>query len=89
MPGDGSTREVNPIAQAVIEAWGGMSGFGMAGASVLKFALVVLAIVICEVVGRTNDRKGKYLAWVLAGIAAVPVVWSLALLFNNQEILIS
>ena len=67
---------------------GGMEGFGMAGASVLKFALVVLAIVICEVVGRSNDRKGKYLAWVLAVIAAVPVVWSLALLFNNQEILI-
>ena len=88
-PGDGSTREVNPIAQAVIEAWGGMSGFGMAGASVLKFALVVLAIVICEVVGRSNDRKGKCLAWVLAIIAAVPVVWSLTLLFNNQEILIS
>ena len=85
---DGSTQEVNPIAQVVIEAWGGMDGFGMAGASVLKFALVALAIVICEVVGRTNDRKGKYLAWVLAGIAAVPVVWSLILLFTHQEILV-
>ena len=52
-------------------------------------ALVALAIVICEVVGRTNDKKGKYLAWVLAFIAVVPVVWSLVLLFNNQEILIS
>lgn len=86
-PGDGSTQEVNPLAQAVIKAWGGMEGFGMAGASVLKFALVVLAIVICEVVGRSNDRKGKYLSWVLAFIAAIPVVWSLVLLINNQEIL--
>lgn len=86
-PNDGSTQEVNPIAQAVIKEWGGIDGFGMAGASVLKFALVVLAIVICEVVGRSNDRKGRCLSWVLAGIAAIPVVWSFALLFSNQDIL--
>ncbi len=84
---DGSTQEVNPIAEAVIKAWGGMEGFGMAGASALKFALVALAIVICEVVGRSNDKKGKCLSWVLAFIAAIPVVWSIVLLFSNQEIL--
>ena len=79
--------EVNPVAWFVIEGWGGISGLGMAGASGLKFALVVLAIVICEIVGRSSDRKGRWLAWVLAVIAAVPVVWSLGLLLMNQTIL--
>ena len=84
---DDGAVEVNPIALAVIKAWGGLESFGMAGASGFKFALVVLAIVICEVVGRTSDRKGRWLAWVLAVIAAVPVVWSLGLLLLNRAIL--
>ncbi len=79
--------EVNPVAWFIIEGWGGISGLGMAGASGLKFTLVVLAIVICEIVGRSSDRKGRWLAWVLAAIAAVPVVWSLGLLLMNQAIL--
>ena len=79
--------EINPIAWFIIEGWGDLEGFGMAGASGLKFTLVVLAIVICEIVGRSSDRKGRYLARTLACIAAVPVVWSLWLLLMNQAML--
>ena len=85
--GEDAAVEINPVAWFVIEGWGGLGGLGMAGASGLKFTLVVLAIVICEVVGRSSDRKGRRLAWVLAVIAAVPVVWSLGLLLMNQAIL--
>ncbi len=85
--GEEETVEINPVARFVIDGWGGVHGLGMAGASGLKFALVVLAIVICEIVGRSSDRKGRRLAWVLAFIAAVPVVWSLGLLLMNQTIL--
>ena len=85
--GKNTVLEINPVAWFVIEGWGGLGGLGMAGASGLKFTLVVLAIVICEIVGRSSDRKGRRLAWVLAVIAAVPVVWSLGLLLMNQAIL--
>jgi len=85
--GEDAAMEINPVARFVIDGWGGMRGLGMAGASGLKFTLVVLAIVICEIVGRSSDRKGRRLAWVLAVIAAVPVVWSLGLLLMNQAIL--
>lgn len=85
--GKNTVLEINPVAWFVIEGWGGLGGLGMAGASGLKFTLVVLAIVICEIVGRSSDRKGRWLAWVLAVIAAVPVVWSLGLLLMNQTIL--
>ncbi len=85
--GEDRASEVNPIALFIIDGWGGVHGLGMAGASGLKFTLVVLAIVICEIVGRSSDRKGRWLAWVLAVIAAVPVVWSLGLLLMNQAIL--
>ena len=85
--GKNTVLEINPVAWFVIEGWGGLGGLGMAGASGLKFTLVVLAIVICEIVGRSSDRKGRRLAWVLAVIAAVPVVWSLGLLLMNQTIL--
>ena len=85
--GEDAVLEINPVAWFVIDGWGGLSGLGMAGASGLKFTLVVLAIVICEIVGRSSDRKGRWLAWVLAFIAAVPVVWSLGLLLMNQAIL--
>ena len=85
--GEDTASEVNPIALFIIDGWGGVHGLGMAGASGLKFTLVVLAIVICEIVGRSSDRKGRYLARTLACIAAAPVFWSLWLLLMNQAIL--
>ena len=86
--GEDRASEINPIALFVIDGWGGVvGGLGMLGASGLKFTLVVLAIVICEIVGRSSDRKGRYLARTLACIAAAPVFWSLWLLLMNQAIL--
>ena len=85
--GKNATIEINPVARFVIDGWGGLGGLGMAGASGLKFTLVVLAIVICEIVGRSSDRKGRLLSRTLACIAAAPVVWSLWLLLMNQAIL--
>ena len=63
-------REVNWIADAVIythDLWG-LVGF--------KFAIVALVVILCEEVGRRNDRSGRPLArWAIA-IAALPVVVS-------------
>jgi hypothetical protein len=66
--------EVNPVASMVIDAW------GMPGAVVFKFALVTVAIVICEEVGRTKPKVGQTLAWCGPAINGVPVLWSAALI---------
>lgn len=68
--------EVNPIAAAIIRHM----GFGWT--IVFKFALIVLVIVICEIVGRYNDRTGRRLAIAAVIISAVPVAYSFALLFK-------
>ena len=66
--------EVNPIAAAV------MAEMGYVGAIGFKFALVVLVIVMCEVVGRQSERKGRAIAWAAVAISALPVVYSFGLL---------
>ena len=66
--------EVNPLAREVIHTWGWM------GATLFKFSLVLLAIVICEIVTRQQPRTGIRLAWIIVGISAVPVVWSTILI---------
>ena len=67
--------EANPIAASVIDDM----GFG--GAIVFKYATVLLAIVICEVVGRHNDRSGRQLSWLMVAIGAFPVAYTFAMLF--------
>lgn len=74
-------KEVNPIAAAVI-AHG-----GYLWAILLKFAVVVLVVVICEVVGRSNDRKGRLLAYACVGINSLPVVYTFALLMGARHTL--
>jgi hypothetical protein len=71
-------REVNPIAAAVIAHM----GFGWM--IVLKFALIVLVVIICEIVGRKSDRAGRRLAVAAVVISAFPVVYSFALLFKAE-----
>jgi hypothetical protein len=71
-------EEINPIARAIIEHW------EMAGAMAFKFALILLAIVLCEVVGRKGESAGRRLAWTCVFISAVPVLWSLALLATHR-----
>jgi hypothetical protein len=71
-------HEVNPLAAAVIESM----GFGWA--IVFKFATVMLAIVICEVVGRRDDRMGRRLSQFAVAVSAVPVFYTLILLFISE-----
>jgi hypothetical protein len=67
--------EANPIAAIVIDHW------GLVGASLFKFAMVMLAIILCENIGRMKDATGRRLSWVMAGISFIPVAWSLVLLY--------
>lgn len=67
--------EVNPIAAAVIDT------HGYAWAIVYKFAIVVLVVLICEVVGRMHDRTGRKLARAAVVINSLPVAYTFALLF--------
>ena len=66
--------EVNPIAKAVIHAW------GLPGAIVFKFTLMMFVIGVCEVVGRSHDARARFLIWLAVIVSAVPVVYSLGLL---------
>lgn len=72
-----SGTEINPVAREVIHLW------GLPGAIAFKFALVMLAIVICEVVGRQRPGTGWGLACTTALINAIPVGWSFALIGLN------
>jgi len=71
-------HEMNPIAAAIIEH------MGFAWTIVFKFAIITLVIVICEIVGRGNDRTGRRLAYAAVVIAAIPVAYSFALLFKSE-----
>ena len=70
--------EVNPIAGAVVA----LMGFGWT--VVFKFALIVLVIIICEVVGRRRDRAGRRLAFAAVAISAVPVIFTFVLLLMAE-----
>jgi Domain of unknown function (DUF5658) len=48
--------EANPVAGFVIHR------FGMHGALAYKFTLAVLVIVFSEIIGRTDLRKGRFVA---------------------------
>ena len=67
-------REVNPIANEVITAW------GLNGAITFKFSLMLLVVIVCEVVARSRATLARSLAWAAVIISAVPVFYSLALL---------
>lgn len=70
--------EVNPIAQAVIDR------MEFVGAILFKFALVVFAIILCEVVGRLRERDGRRLSVILVVISAMPVAYTFVLLLTNE-----
>lgn len=70
-------EEVNPIARQIIEGW------GLHGAIVFKFALMLFVIVSCEVIGRRADRAGRRLVVIAVAISALPVVYSLGLLVDH------
>lgn len=69
--------ELNTIANAVIERW------NLTGMVVYKFSLVMLVVLICEIIGRQDDRLGRKLAEWSVAITAIPVVLAVAqLLFK-------
>jgi len=70
--------EVNPVAAIVIDAW------GMHGAIAFKFALMMWVIVACEILARLRRSAGRFLATAAIVISAMPVVWSLFLLFLTE-----
>jgi hypothetical protein len=67
-------REANALADAVIHH------LGLPGLVAFKFALVLLVIILCEVVGRKRPRTGQKLAAAGIAITLVPVVIAFALL---------
>ena len=69
-------QEVNPVAAAVIRHMGFLGAIG------LKFGIVILVILICELIGRRSDRDGRSLATGAILISAVPVVYTFALLLR-------
>ena len=70
--------EVNPIAAAVINV------MGYNWAIVFKLATILLVIVICEVVGRRDDKAGRQLAYLAVFINAVPVAYTFFLLGTSD-----
>jgi hypothetical protein len=65
--------EINPIARWIIEQW------GLPGAIVFKFSVMIFVIGICEFVGRSG-RSMRWLAGLAVAISALPVFYSLLLL---------
>jgi F0F1-type ATP synthase membrane subunit a len=47
---------------------------GLRGLVVFKFALVIVVIVCCEIIGRKQARTGRWLARFAVGITALPMV---------------
>lgn len=69
--------EANPLAAYVIEQG------GFFAASIFKYALVVLAIILCEVIGRMKDHVGRRLSWTMVMIGIIPIVWTMFLLYSS------
>lgn len=70
-------REANALADAVLQR------FGLAGLVTFKFALVVIVIVLCEVIGRRNREAGKRLASWAVALTCVPLMIAAMLLWGR------
>ena len=67
-------EEVNPIAKLVIDTW------GLTGAVLFKFGLMLFVIIMCEIIGRKQDRMARMLIYFGVAITGFPPVWSITLL---------
>ncbi len=76
--------ELNPLAAAVI------GRFGMHGATAYKFALIILVIVLCEVIGRHKPHWGRSIAGfaTIGPFAAAILGYFLVLRLSSAEYLI-
>ena len=71
-------REANNVANWIYQRW------GISGMTAFKFAVVVFVILLCEYIGRRNERAGRLLAeWAIA-LTCLPVVIAIALLLLHQ-----
>jgi len=77
--------EVNPVARQMLEYWKEEWGdhWELWGAIGFKFCLMLFVILTCEIVGRRKDRLGRWLAWVAVVVSAVPVFYSIGLLWYH------
>lgn len=66
--------EINPIADLIIKHWGFM------GAVMLKYALVLVVVIACELIARRREHTGRRLSWLAVAISLVPPIWSFMLL---------
>jgi hypothetical protein len=71
-------QEVNALADAVIRR------FDITGLVVFKFALIVLVILICEVVGRRSDSAGRRMANWCVALGCVPVALAFLMLLSHR-----
>ena len=74
----GGGHEVNPVAKLVIDSW------GLPGAILFKFALMLFVIVACEIIGRKQPHTGRILIIIAISISSLPVVWSFWLILYNM-----
>jgi hypothetical protein len=70
-------REANQLAATVLQQ------FGLEGLVIFKFALVILVIAICEVVGRKNLATGRRLASWAVALTCIPLLVAVALLWGR------
>jgi len=70
-------REANMLADAVLR------NYGLEGLVTFKFALVVLLIVLCEIIGRRSHVAGKRLASGAVALTCVPLVIAVMLLWGR------
>ena len=57
--------EVNPVADYVIRQ------YGMQGALAFKFATAAFVILCCEIIGRHQDRLGRFVASIAIAVPAM------------------
>jgi hypothetical protein len=70
--------EVNPVARLVIDHW------GLTGALIFKFSLMLFVIIVCEVVGRQRGvTSGRLLIRTAIIVSALPMVYSFMLLYQR------
>ncbi|QDU70871.1 DUF5658 family protein [Mucisphaera calidilacus] len=68
--------EANPLANWVYLR------LGFNGLVILKFAVVILVVLICELLARLREPTARLLARAAVVISAFPSVWALSLLFR-------
>lgn len=71
--------EFNPVGAFAFEAG------GITGATILKFATVVIFVLICERIGRDRAELGRTLAYIAVCISIVPVTVGSLELFDAWQ----